>query len=398
MDKKLKVLMVMASPFRSGVAPENYIRAKAVYDSTNTEVDIVCFPIGEDIQETNVRIIRVPKNKIFRSYQVGEYKKILVYSSLMFFKLLFKRDKKYDFIFLYNAGYIFFWLLRPFYKGKIIPVIYNTLENESLKWNISKNKTIISIISKSESFIFRYYDALIFNNIRLLEVFKKRNVPENKMHLIPFAYDINFNAESNLTSYSNTNQPFKILYAGSFVRIQNVDLIYSIASNLINYNVEFNLVGATDTELIAERKKILQLRNVKIFKRLNQTDLKNFYKEANLLISCRVEGGNDLPFKIIEYMSWGKGILATDLPIHNLFLNKKIACLVEPDSLIMAAQILKLMENPNIINQYEKNVRKYFQENHSFDVMKEKYLDLIKGLNKENNAKKCLEDTLKYLQ
>jgi hypothetical protein len=73
MEQKKRILMVMASPFRSGVAPDNYIRAKAVYDNPEFDVDIMCFPFGEDIQQSNVHIIRVPKNKPFNSYQVGEY-------------------------------------------------------------------------------------------------------------------------------------------------------------------------------------------------------------------------------------------------------------------------------------------------------------------------------------
>jgi glycosyltransferase involved in cell wall biosynthesis len=388
MEEKVRILMVMASPFRSGLAPENYIRAKAIYENTSTEVDIMCFPYGEDIEETNVHILRVPKKKLFKSFQIGEYKKIIVYTLLINIKLLFKKDKKYDIIFLFNAAYLFFWILKPLFKGRVVPVIYNTLQNELLKWNVAKGKKSYSIIQKTEIKILKKYDALLFNSMKFLEIFSQRNIDREKMHMIPFASETNFDIENDITSNYNLNKAFKILYAGSFIRIQNIDLIYAIASNLINYNIEFNLVGANDTELISEREKILDLPNVKIYKRLNQEDLKNFYREANVLISCRTEGENDLPFKIIEYMSWGKCILATDLPIHNLFLNKRIACMVEPDPEIMSNQILKLMKNPELTRQYEKNVREYFMENYSFNLMKEKYNNLIEVLLSQNSKNK----------
>ena len=124
MDRKVRILMVMASPFRSGLAPENYMRAKAVYELPDTEVEIVCFPEGEDVEADNIHILRIPKKRLFKSFQIGEYKKIVVYTLWMTFKLLFKKDKKYDIIFLYNAAYLFFWLIKPLYKGKVIATVY----------------------------------------------------------------------------------------------------------------------------------------------------------------------------------------------------------------------------------------------------------------------------------
>jgi glycosyltransferase involved in cell wall biosynthesis len=378
MNNKIKILMVMASPFRSGVALENYIRAKAVYDNPDYDVDIICFPIGESIHQNNVHILRVPKNRLFKSFQIGEYKKILVYTIWMIAKLIFKKDKKYDVIFLFNASYLFFWLIKPLFRGKVVAMIYAPLAGEMTKWSISRNKIFFNLLKGYEKYILNKYDRLIFNIARMKQFYEAEGYDPQKSMLILHACE----AKEVSNNKNTKDENFNILYAGSFVKVQNIDLIYQVASLLKHQkNIRFILVGGTEEEFANESRKLkkLSLNNVEIYKRVDQQLLDDFYFNADLLISCRVEG-EDLPFKVIEYMSWGKCILATDRPIHNLVLNKDISCLVEPEPEIMASQILDLMQNPAKVRQYEKNVREYFLANHSFQMMKEKYDTLIHEL------------------
>lgn len=51
----------------------------------------------------------------------------------------------------------------------------------------------------------------------------------------------------------------------------------------------------------------------------------------------------------------------------------------------MANKILYLSQHPDLVRQYEKNVMKYFQAKHSFDMMKEKYSKLIEDLITDTN-------------
>jgi len=378
MDRKVRILMVMASPFRSGLAPENYMRAKAVYELPDTEVEIVCFPEGEDVEADNIHILRIPKKRLFKSFQIGEYKKIVVYTLWMTFKLLFKKDKKYDIIFLYNAAYLFFWLIKPLYKGKVIATVYTPLAGEMTKWNILRNKLFFNILETYEKFILNKYDRLIFNSARMKQIYENKGFDPKKSLLILHSSE----AKDNTTVIYPKDDTFNVLYAGSFVKVQNIALIYQIASLLKHQKrIRFILVGATEEEFENESRRVseLLLDNVDIYKRVDQQQLESFYYNADILISCRILG-DDLPFKIIEYMSWGKCILATDRPIHNQVLNKDISCLVEPEPETMAKELLKLFQNPDLIKRFETNVNQYFREYYSFDIMKERYALLIKEL------------------
>ncbi|NVO21388.1 MAG: glycosyltransferase [Bacteroidetes bacterium] len=375
MSRKARVLMVMASPFKSGLAPENSIRAKAVYSNPGFDVDIMCFPIGEDIPAENVHIIRVPKRQVFKSFQVGDYIKILVFTFLMMGRLLFKKDKQYDVIFLFNASYLFFWMIKPFYKARVVATIYAPLAGEMTKWNISGNKLYYRMLQKYEKFILGKYDMLIFNIEKMLHLYLDAGYDSKQCKLILHASE----KAGGVAAAKTENSNFNILYAGSFVQVQNIELLYSIAEKLkSNSSIRFTLIGATEEEYTAETNKVksLGLTSIDIFKRIDQQLLTEYYRNADILISCRIMG-DDLPFKIIEYMSWGKCILATDRPIHNLVLNKDISCLVEPDAQLMADEILNLYNNPAIRKQYEDNISKFFDDFHSFDKMRDQYSSLI---------------------
>lgn len=372
---KRKILVVMASPFKSGLAPENYIRTKALIDNPENEIDIICFPIGEDIKANNVRIRRIPGKKLFKIYQIGNYKNIIIYTLCMILGLVFKKDKKYDVIFLFNASYLFFWFIKPLFKGKTVAMVYSPLEEETGKWEILRNKLIYNLLKRFDKFVLKKYDKIVFNLERVRKKYEKKKFGLNKLVLIPHAWESNLFLSKN----ENEDNTFRILYTGSFVKVQNIDLIYKIAALLKNYKkIRFDLIGADQNEYISEKNKLenLSLQNVFIHKRVNITELSAYYKNADVLISCRIYG-EDLPFKIIEYMSWGKCILATDLPIHNSVLNNEVACLVEPDAEIMANEIINLYENPDIVKDYKLKVSNFFNQYYSIENLRKSYKDLI---------------------
>lgn len=209
------------------------------------------------------------------------------------------------------------------------------------------------------------------------DLYEKKGIGVGKSILIPHATDSNF-VEDPIEKKDH----FTVFYAGSFVAVQNISLIYSIASLVSDHNdIQFVLAGVSDVEYETELAKInyLGLKNITLYKRMDQDELYSYYKRADVLISVRVDG-DDLPFKIIEYLSWGKCIVATDRPIHNLVLNKNIACLVEPVAEMLAASLTELKDNPQLRKSFEMEARNYFSAFHSTGQMKSRYAQLINNL------------------
>ena len=103
-------------------------------------------------------------------------------------------------------------------------------------------------------------------------------------------------------------------------------------------------------------------------------------KKSDILISPRVFG-HDTPLKIFDYLSQGKCILATDRPNHNTVLNKDIAVLIEPTPESFIAAIRELQANKERIKEFEQKSLKFFNQNYSFEKMKENYSNLILKLN-----------------
>ncbi|MBN2461106.1 MAG: glycosyltransferase family 4 protein, partial [Candidatus Cloacimonetes bacterium] len=177
-------------------------------------------------------------------------------------------------------------------------------------------------------------------------------------------------------------EKFILLYTGTFVAVQNLELLYRTMVELKNENVELILIGGMKRELEVERIKIEKLgigSRILLYPRMAQDDLRPYYEQAHLVVSPR-EFGHDTPMKIFDYLNYGKCILATRRPIHADILDDDNSILAEPDALSFAAAIRNLMNKPGNIAQKGERAKKYFNDNLDFKYMLQKYKDLFDSL------------------
>ena len=90
----MKILVVYPTPFYSSLSQGNYTRLISILETGN-DVDLLTFPDGENIEHSGLKMIRFPSRSIFNVMENGQYLKILIYSLLLFFKLLFMEKKKF---------------------------------------------------------------------------------------------------------------------------------------------------------------------------------------------------------------------------------------------------------------------------------------------------------------
>jgi len=119
---------------------------------------------------------------------------------------------------------------------------------------------------------------------------------------------------------------------------------------------------------------------VNLYQRKSPEKLAEFLHRANIVVSPRIYGENEIPMKIYDYLNYGKCILASDVPIHRNILNSEIALLEKPDPVSFAKSIVYLRNNPEIVAELEIKSKKYFETNFSFEKMKERYNHLLKDL------------------
>ncbi len=376
MNKKILVLLPFAFYRSSGSSLSSYYRIRALLELGH-KVDIITYPHGEELDIKNLKIFRFPKQKIFKTLQPGEYKKKIVYDLflfLKFIKLTFRNN--YDVIIAHSSMIYWTILLKPFLKSIFVANAHGNLEVELHKWNISKNKKVGEIASKIDSFFIKYYAKTICEHNSVKERLIAKGIKSDKLLLIGIAV---FNKNLAVQSLKKKNKKFFIIYTGTFVKVQNLELIYKVAKLLKKADVEFWLFGGIDKEVKYETKLIVKYgveNTVKIFPRKPQPELAKYYEKADIVISPRVIG-YDTPMKIFDYMNYGKCILATNKPIHTEILTNKNSYLTKDTPEAFAKAILFLKDNLSIVEKLGISAKNDFEDKYSFDIMKEKYSYLI---------------------
>lgn len=374
---KILVLAPFAFFQPSGSSFNTSFRVQALADAGN-QVDVLCYPHGEPFQQENIKIIRCFKKRVFKTLQPGELLKKIVYDFLMFFsffRLVFIGD--YQVVFAHASAFYWALALKPFVKAKFVATLHGNVENEFEKWNISKNLFLKSIFANLEKLVVRLYDRSIVVSKGVKDLLVKRGADTSKIWVIPNTV----NSKSPYYTGQQSN-PFLILYTGTFVKVQNLNLLYETADILKEQNVEFILIGGIKKELEHEQKIIhaKQINHmVKLKPRVPNGVLEEFYEKANVVVSPRVFG-NEVPMKLYDYLNYGKCILATKTQVHLSILSPDNAVLVEPDAKLWATKILELKSNPALIENFGKAAKSLFMKNFGYEKMKNRYTDLIDQL------------------
>ena len=157
---------------------------------------------------------------------------------------------------------------------------------------------------------------------------------------------------------------------------------------------EFHLVGGVEQDLKYWKEKTKDLQNFHLHGFVPYAETFSFRQSFDVLLAPylhqvvgydRGKSGSNLskwmsPLKLFEYMSAGKAIIASDLPvIREVLSHKETALLCNPedlDSWIQALQNIK--DSPGLKKNLEENALKEFQEKYTWPKRAEAVLeDLI---------------------
>ncbi len=381
---RANVLVVYPTPFFSPLSLNNFTRLNALIE-TGIHVDLICFPEGDYFEHPNLHIKRFPSKPLFKKIENGEYLKILIYTLLIFLKVLFISKKKYKIVYTSGTLSPFLWIIKYFTKTPFVIFVISKFEDEIIKWGISHNKIIYNCIRFLDFITIKSYDFSIFQRLPLMEEFISRGIKPDRCCLIKQSMIIPYT--KNIKSSFQSNSLFTILYAGTFVRVQNIDFLIELGIRLKDDGIKIQLIGASDKDFEIYKKKISNLKleaNIELLPRVNPEDLLPLIDAADVLISVRTFG-YDTPIKIFHYLSLGKCIVATDCPIHNTVLNNDVSVLIKPNIDSFVEKIIELKKNPEICLSYSIKAKEYFEKEFSFHIQVENYQKVINYLVVNNN-------------
>jgi glycosyltransferase involved in cell wall biosynthesis len=377
--RKLCILMIAPEPwFQPRGTPFSVLHRIKAISSMGHSVDLVTYPIGNDIPVDNLTIYRAVKIPFIKKVGIGpSVVKVLLDIALFLRASRLLKNNRYDLIHTHEEASFFGAYLA---KKNGIPHLYDMhsyLPQQLRNFRYTDSVLIRRIFEKFENYAIRNSDAVITICPELQNLVKQR-YPEKTSLLIENVADnrLIFSSPSlssdELKNRYHLNGKKIVLYYGTFEPYQGLDLLIESAASVVSNGstpVQFLVVGGNEKQIRYFRKMVgaLQLGDYFTFTGFVQPDvIPEFIDLCDILVSPRLRGNNS-PLKIYSYLRSGKPIVATRHITHTQILDDSVAKLVEPTPEDFAAGIKSVLADPQKSEEMVKAASSLARKRYSYD-------------------------------
>jgi len=325
--------MVRGTPMRTRIFVEGYLK-------NNYGLDILTYPVGEDLHQDRAGIIR-PRVTFYSKTTAGpSFSKILIDLFLLKEGVRLCREKDYDLIHCEDSEAVLIGMaLKKIFKKKIVGSFHNRLRD-----NLAMHRwyPLVPAAKVMEKYLYRGVDHIITNKDSFTDFVMEGYGLKNVTAVYDFVSDEEVDPGMELPEQY-------IVYAGNSEAYQGVPLLINsfLRVSAIYPDLRLLLVGSMGSDI----RKLVKVKGLE--KRVVITGVLNL-EETNYLLGRSVF--NVIPsiirgpvpqMKALQYITAGKPILATNVESNRVFLeNMGNAFLVESDIDSMAAGMNRFMEEP----------------------------------------------------
>ncbi len=212
---------------------------------------------------------------------------------------------------------------------------------------------------------------------------------EEKIHVAPDA--ATRQSGIPIKELLNTDRQ-QVGYVGHLYEGKGIELILNLAKELSN--VDFHLVGGTDEDLKKWRYRAKEVPNLKLHGHVPPAHVGDYLATFDVVLAPyqrKVQGADgetDLskwmsPLKIFEYMSAGKPIVCSDLPVlREVLTDGENALLCDPETIDEWKEAFrKLQTNSELRESLIENAQSDFETKYSYNARAE---NILKNLSREH--------------
>lgn len=363
----MKVLMIAPQPFFEprGTPISVYQRLHGL-SSLGYKVDLITYPIGQDVEIPGVTIHRAPRIPGINKVKIGpSWAKIPLDIMLSLKTLMMVLRQRYDVIHSHEEAAFLAMFLAAVFRIPHIYDMHSSLPKQLANFNFGNFWPIIKIFKFLENLVLKTCDVVLTIGTDLEDyvLFVNRQANHIRIENIAVHNDPSPNAEPADEIGEKLNNPdnFTIVYTGTFEQYQGLDILFqSMRFVKAKYGgIKLVMVGGRPDQ-ISYWKNITTKMGLE--KNINFTGIVPLDKSlkyleiADILVSPRSEGLS-VPLKIYSYLHSGKPTVATNITAHTQILNEEIAVLVEPDAVSFADGIIHLIEHPEERSRIGKQAR-----------------------------------------
>jgi len=283
-------------------------------------------------------------------------------------------------------------------KLKGSKVIYNVQEvypDLLIEGKGLKSKGVISILQWLEKFVYNHSDSVTTIDKVLYDTIINRFKDKSKLHIIPNFVDtsifkpISIDKITVNSNYFPVTDSLKLMYAGNIGYAQDWKLLIEIASQIINENIEFFVIGdGTMKDYLEDEIKIRNLRHVHLVPYQQRESMPSLmaYSDLQFIFMSPETDGHGFPSKVYTIMACAKPMLVcsgANTPIVNFLKDKNCSFLIdESDFSKKTDQLVKVLMSIDRVELMGMGVRGFnnINLNYSKEIVTDKYIGLAESL------------------
>ncbi len=379
----MKILMIAPEPFFQprGTPFSEYHRLRAL-SKLGHEVDLITYPIGENVEIKNVTISRSLKLPFIKHVKIGpSFAKIFLDIPLFIQAFWMVMTRHYDCIHTHEEAVIVGALLRKFFGYPHIYDMHSSLPEQMSNFGISQSRMLFKFGEFMERWVLKHSSRTIVICPYLGERVEKlhRNQPYLVIENVPVTDDnrvIEQREIDQLKQKLDLKSETTVLYTGTMEAYQGIDLLLESAKHVFKQyeNIRYVLVGGHPDQIgrMKELAALLGIEKIVCFVGQRPVEEMPLYTQlADILVSPRKDGKNT-PLKIYSYLKSGKPIVATNILTHTQALNDDVAVLTENNAEAFAEGTLTLIHDKELQAQLAANALRLSEEKYSYKTYLQK--------------------------
>jgi glycosyltransferase involved in cell wall biosynthesis len=379
----MKILMIAPEPFFQprGTPFSEFYRIRCLSELGHC-VDLVTYPIGEDVELPGLRIFRSRPVPGIREISIGPSAAKIPLDAALFFTAWRRLARGgYDLIHSHEEAGIMGHFFARLYGLPHVYDMHSSLPQQLENFRFTSSRAVGAAFEWMESMVVRSADAVIAICPSLVDTVRRID-PRAHVTLIENtaeSHDVDKVPDSEtviLRRELGLEGKRIILYTGTFEAYQGLDLLLAAAAKIASGRDDAALLlvgGRPDqVERLQAEASALGLGGVCRFTGQVAHERVPFYlKLADVLVSPRGAGTNT-PLKIYSYLRSGAPIVATDMYTHTQVLNQGVALLVPPEAEPFAAAIVRLLGDQELSRRLAAAAFRLSEERYSYERYVEK--------------------------
>ena len=376
----VKILFLAPQPFfRERGTPlraRNILRALG---EAGHEVDLLCYPFGQNIELPGVRLYRSPGCPGIRDVGVGPSLVKIPLDGLMFLKAAAMcARRRYDVIqAIEEASFFGVWLKRMF-GAHLVYDMDSYISEQLIFSGFATGGPLLAMAKCLERRAMRAASLVVtVGPVHTAEV--HRLSPSTTVLELPDAplhdrFVENRDGADRLRAEFHLGQARVVVYTGNFEPYQGVDLLVGSTARVVRRHPDVRFVFAGGEPSQIEEMKRLAARigstDVCVFAgRRPPAEMTSFLSLATLLCTPRNKGANP-PMKIYAYMQSGRPVVATRVPTHLQVLDDSVAYLADPRPDSLADTLILALDQPAVAAQRAAAAVARLEQRYSLALLK----------------------------